>query len=44
MYDQREFAEVMGVVKDTVSRWELDKQRPKAVHLRIMARLKEKVK
>ncbi len=39
--DQQEFADVMGVDKGTVSRWEREKQRPKAVHLRRMARLRK---
>ncbi len=43
MLDQQEFADVMSIDKGTVSRWERDKQRPKAVHLRRMARLSKKV-
>jgi len=39
MLDQEEFAKLMDVCKDTVSRWERGEQRPKAVHLRRMARL-----
>ena len=42
MLDQQEFADVMAVDKGTVSRWERGKQRPKAVHLRRMARLSKK--
>lgn len=42
MLDQQEFADVMAVDKGTVSRWERGKQRPKAVHLRRMARLAKK--
>ena len=40
--DQQEFADVMAVDKGTVSRWERGKQRPRAVHLRRMARLQKK--
>ena len=43
MEDQQDFADVMNVDKGTVSRWECGKQRPKAVHLRRMARLSKKV-
>ena len=43
MLDQQEFADEINVHKDTVSRWEREKQRPKAVHLRRMARLSKKV-
>lgn len=42
--DQQEFADVMAVDKGTVSRWERGMQRPKAVHLRRLARLAKKVK
>ena len=42
MLDQQEFADVMVVDKGTVSRWERGIQRPKAVHLRRMARLSKK--
>ena len=42
MYNQQEFADVMAVDKGTVSRWERGKQRPKAVHMRRMARLSKK--
>ena len=42
MLDQQEFAKVMSVGKDTVSRWERGLQRPKAVHLRRMDRLARK--
>ena len=43
MLDQQEFADVMAVDKGTVSRWERGKQKPRAVHLRRMARLSKKV-
>ncbi len=43
MLDQKEFAEVMAVDVGTVSRWERDIQRPKAIHLRKIERLKKKV-
>ena len=42
MLNQQEFADVMAVDVGTVSRWERDKQRPKPVHLRRMARLAKK--
>ena len=42
MEDQQEFADVMAVDKGTISRWERGKQRPKAVHLRRLARLAKK--
>ena len=42
MLDQQEFADLMAVDKGTISRWERGKQRPKAVHLRRMARLSRK--
>ncbi len=41
--DQQEFADAMVVDRGTVSRWERGKQKPKAVHLRRMARLAKKV-
>jgi len=44
MLNQQEFADVMAVDKGTVSRWERGKQKPKAVHMRRMARLSKKVK
>ena len=44
MLDQQEFADVMAVDKGTVSRWERGKQKPKAVHMRRMARLSKKTK
>ena len=44
MLDQQEFADVMAVDKGTVSRWERGTQKPKAVHLRRMARLRRKAK
>ncbi len=44
MYSQQEFADVMAVDSGTVSRWERDKQRPKPVHLRRMARLLKKAR
>lgn len=44
LLDQQEFADVMAVDKGTVSRWERGLQRPKAVHLRRMARLAKKAK
>lgn len=40
MLDQQEFADKMAVDKGTVSRWERGVQRPKAVHLRRMDRLR----
>lgn len=40
--DQQEFADLMAVDIGTVSRWERGKQKPKAVHLRRMARLSRK--
>lgn len=43
MLNQQEFADVMAVDSGTVSRWERGKQRPKAVHLRRMARYSKKV-
>ena len=42
--DQQEFAKLMGVGPGTVSRWERCLQRPKAVHLRRMARLAKQKK
>lgn len=42
MLNQQEFADVMAVDSGTVSRWERGKQKPKAVHLRRMARLSKK--
>tara|TARA_Y100000310_G_scaffold333248_1_gene410417 strand:- start:594 stop:776 length:183 start_codon:yes stop_codon:yes gene_type:complete len=39
MYNQQEFAKLMGVDTATISRWENDWQRPKAVHMRRMDRL-----
>ena len=42
MLDQQEFADLVVVGKGTVSRWERGKQKPKAVHLRRMERLKKK--
>ena len=44
MLDQQEFADVMAVDKGTISRWERGIQRPKAVHLRRLARLSKRVK
>ena len=44
MYNQQEFADAMAVDKGTVSRWERGKQKPKAVHMRRMARLSKKAK
>ncbi len=41
--DQQEFADKMAVDKGTISRWERGKQKPKAVHLRRMARLSRKL-
>lgn len=41
--DQQEFADVMAVDRGTASRWERGKQKPRAVHLRRMARLLKKV-
>ena len=43
MLDQQEFADLMAVHRETVSKWERGKQRLKAVHLRRMARLSKKV-
>ena len=42
MLNQQEFADLMKVDKGTVSRWERKKQRPKPVHMRMMARLSKK--
>lgn len=42
MLNQQEFADVMAVDKGTVSRWERNKQRPKPVHFRRMARLSKR--
>ncbi len=42
MLDQQEFADLMAVHRETVSKWERGLQRPKAVHSRRMARLKKK--
>ncbi len=42
MLDQQEFADKMAVDVGTVSRWERNVQRPKAVHMRRMARLNKK--
>lgn len=42
MLDQQEFADLMAVDVGTVSRWERDIQKPKAVHLRRMAKLEKK--
>jgi len=42
--DQQEFAELMAVHRETVSKWERGVQRPKAVHLRRMDRLARKGK
>ena len=39
MLDQQEFADLMAVHRETVGKWERGKQRPKAVHMRQMARL-----
>ena len=44
MLDQQEFADVMAVDKGTVSRWERGKQKPKAVHMRRIARLSKNKK
>ena len=44
MIDQQEFADVMAVDRGTISRWERAKQRPRAVHLRRMARLRKRAK
>lgn len=43
MLDQQEFADAMAVDRVTISRWEREKQRPKAVHLRRLARLRKRV-
>ena len=42
LLDQQEFADLMGVHRETVSKWERGVQRPKPVHLRRMERLKKK--
>jgi len=42
MLDQQEFADMMEVDKGTISRWERGHQKPRAVHLRRMARLQKK--
>ncbi|KKN10582.1 hypothetical protein LCGC14_1035210 [marine sediment metagenome] len=42
MLNQQEFADLMAVDVATVSRWERGVQKPKAVHLRRMARLRKK--
>ena len=42
--NQQEFADLMAVHRETVSKWERNKQRPKPVHMRVMARLIKKVK
>lgn len=44
MLNQQEFADVMAVGPGTVSRWERGERRPRAVHLRRMARYSKKVK
>jgi DNA-binding transcriptional regulator YiaG len=41
--DQQEFADVMDVDKGTISRWERGLQRPRAVHLRKMNKLRKGV-
>ena len=38
MLDQQEFADLMAVHRETVSKWERGVQKPKAVHLRRMER------
>ena len=43
MLNQQEFADVMAVGSGTVSRWERGERRPRAVHLRRMARYSKKV-
>ena len=40
---QKEFAGRLGLDAISISRWERGAQRPKAVHLRRMARLSKKV-
>lgn len=42
MLNQQEFADLMAVDVATVSRWERGVQKPKAVRLRRMARLRKK--
>jgi len=42
MLNQQEFAKLMKVDKGTVSRWERKMQKPKPVHMRMMARLTKK--
>ena len=44
MLNQQEFADVMAVHRETVSKWERGVQKPKPVHMRRMARLAKKVK
>ena len=39
---QKEFAGRLGLDATSISRWERGKQRPKAVHMRRMARLNKK--
>ena len=41
MLDQQEFADKMVVHRETVSKWERGIQKPKAVHMRRMARLRK---
>lgn len=40
--NQQELAELLGVEKGTISRWERGLQRPKPVHRRRMARLRNR--
>jgi len=42
MLTQPEFAKIMGVCKDTVSKWEHGQRRPRPVHLRKLDRLRKK--
>ena len=42
METQQEFANKMHVHRETVGKWERGMQKPKAVHLRRMARLNKK--
>jgi len=43
MLSQVEFAKLMGVHKDTVSSWEREKNIPRPLHQRNLARLQRKI-